>query len=152
MFCTHCGAALQPGVSVCQSCGKSVVIPGVTAGAFPPLAAIPAAVMVLPYSLSASVANEVLKMPYLLQAQFIDEYRRRSKELAIAYLFHVFLFAHYGYLGRWGLQIAFWLTAGGIMIWWLVDIFRLPGMVREYNDWIALRLLQEMSGRAVTYA
>ena len=152
MFCTYCGSALQPGVSACPVCGKSAVIPGVPTGVFPPVAAFPGAVMVLPSSLSAAVANEVLKMPYLQQAQFIDEYRHRSRELAIAYLFHIFLFAHYGYLGRWGLQVAFWLTVGGAMIWWMVDIFRLPGMLREYNEWVALQLLQEMSGRAITYA
>ena len=151
MFCTHCGAALQPGASSCLHCGKSAVIPGAPPGMNPPLAAFPSAVMVLPSSLPAAVAGEVLNMPYFQQSQFIDEYRRRSRELAIAYLFQIFLFAHYGYLGRWGLQIAFWLTGGGLMIWWLVDIFRLPGMVAEYNHWVALELLREMSGRAVTY-
>lgn len=115
-------------------------------------AAIPAGSIPLPSSLSAAVAFEVLKLPYQQQIIFVDEYRRRSKELAIAYLFLICLFSHYAYLGRWGLQVAFWLTAGGAGIWWLVDIFRLPGVVRQYNDWVALDLLQQTNARIAAVA
>ena len=30
-------------------------------------------------------------------------------------------------------QIVFWLTLGGLGMWWLIDMIRLPGMVNDYN-------------------
>ncbi len=56
------------------------------------------------------------------------------KDLVTAYLLWAFLGAHYAYVGKWGVQILFWLTLGGLLIWWAIDVFRVPSMVRKANE------------------
>ena len=48
-------------------------------------------------------------------------------------MFMLILGAHYLYLGRVGLQILFWVTLGGFGLWLLIDLFRVPDLVNEYN-------------------
>lgn len=55
------------------------------------------------------------------------------KESGKAYLFYFFGGAHYAYLGKWGTQILFWVTFGGIGIWALMDIFRISSLVQKHN-------------------
>lgn len=56
------------------------------------------------------------------------------RNIGIAYLLLFFVGGHYAYLNRWGTQIFFWLTLGGLGIWWLIDVFRLANMVYDFND------------------
>ena len=51
---------------------------------------------------------------------------------------------HYFYLGKWLLGILFYVTSGGFIIWWLVDQFRIRGMVREYNQTVAISVLKDI--------
>jgi hypothetical protein len=30
------------------------------------------------------------------------------------------------------------------VIWWLIDLVRMPGMVREYNDQVAAEIVQKL--------
>jgi hypothetical protein len=53
---------------------------------------------------------------------------------------------HYLYLRKGGLQILFWLTLGGLAVWWLLDIFRLPGLVRNYNRRVAVHVMRALWG------
>ena len=69
---------------------------------------------------------------YYLQAQM--------KGTGMAYVCFALLGCHYAYLGRWGLQLLFWLTLGGLGIWAFVDLFRIPGMVNDHNWDIAEEL------------
>jgi hypothetical protein len=70
---------------------------------------------------------------------FAGDYSRRRKKLLIAYL--LFLLGwHYLYLGKLGLQVAFLITLGGLFLWGLVDLFRLPGMVARINEGIVREL------------
>ncbi len=100
-------------------------------------------------NLPSMVKNELAKMSAQKQEEFVEEYKRKAKSLGIAYLFLIIVLAmHYGYLGKWGLQIVFWLTGGGFLIWWFIDLFRLPGLVKNYNKDIAsdtMRNLKAMS-------
>ena len=66
----------------------------------------------------------------------MSRYRLESKirSIGIAYLLFFFAGAHYAYFNKWGTQILFWITFGGLGIWWLIDIFRIPEMVHRYND------------------
>jgi len=95
-------------------------------------------------NLPAMVRNELAKMPPQKQEEFIEEYRRRAKSTGIAYLLWLLLGWHYIYLRKWGIQILFWLTLGGVVIWWLIDIFRIPGMVKNYNKDIAVDVLRNL--------
>jgi hypothetical protein len=73
-----------------------------------------------------------MRSKYELQASF--------KSSSTAYLLWFLLGAQYAYLNKWGLQVLYWLTFGGLGIWMFIDIFRISGMVKNYNNKIALEL------------
>ena len=73
---------------------------------------------------------------------------RELKESHIAYIFLFLMGAHYAYLGKWGLQILFWVTLGGLGIWLIVDLFRIPDIVRNYNEPIYVKL-SELKRRTI---
>ncbi|MFB9862298.1 TM2 domain-containing protein [Rufibacter immobilis] len=66
---------------------------------------------------------------------------QRKKSTGFAYLLWVIFGLHYAYVNRWGLQFLFWITAGGLGIWWFIDLFRIPSVVRRYNEALALQCL-----------
>src|ERR1700675_4031349 len=88
--------------------------------------------------LPSLVRAQVAKLPEDLQAAFLEEYRRKAKSSGVATLLWLCLGWHYAYLGKWGTQFLFWITLGGIFVWWCVDLFRVRGMVRDYNKDIGL--------------
>ncbi|WP_103068143.1 NINE protein [Aquimarina sediminis] len=57
----------------------------------------------------------------------------KMKSSGTAYLCWFFLGCHYAYLGKWGYQILYWITLGGIGIWMLIDLFHIPTKVDNYN-------------------
>ena len=62
------------------------------------------------------------------------------KNTGSAYLMYWFLGCHYGYVGKWGVQLAYWFTLGGFGMWILIDLFRIGGIVRRYNNKIYAEL------------
>lgn len=48
-----------------------------------------------------------------------------------------FFGVQYAYLGKWGLQILYWVTFGGLTIWAFVDLFMIPSKVSKHNAIIA---------------
>jgi hypothetical protein len=105
------------------------------------LALVPASIM---RGLPAMVRHELVKLPPEKQDEFVEEYRRRKKSAVPAYILWFFLGWHYIYFRKWGLQIIFWLTLGGLFIWWLVDAFRIPSMRRDYNKDIAIDVFRDL--------
>jgi hypothetical protein len=57
----------------------------------------------------------------------------KIKSTGTAYLFWFILGAHYAYLGKWGLQILYWITLGGFGIWAIVDLFIMSDKVNRIN-------------------
>lgn len=99
-------------------------------------------------NLPAMVRNEVVKLSAQKQEEFVEEYKRKAKSRGIAYILWLIGF-HYLYVRKWGTQILFWITAGGLLIWWFIDLFRTGGIVRDYNKDVAtdiLRNLKAISG------
>lgn len=45
----------------------------------------------------------------------------------------VFFGFHYGYLGKWGIQILYWITLGGIGIWAIIDLFTMSSKIDRHN-------------------
>jgi hypothetical protein len=86
--------------------------------------------------LPASVQAIQAKLDPEMQEAFARDYTRRRKTLLIAYPLCVAGW-HYLYLGKFGRQLAFFFTLGGCFVWFLVDLFRLPGMVAIKNNEIA---------------
>lgn len=74
---------------------------------------------------------------------FDAEYNRRSKSSFAGYAFWVLFGFHYLYLKSVGTQFFFWITLGGFGFWWLIDLFRVPGMVADYNRSVALDIIQQ---------
>ena len=56
------------------------------------------------------------------------------KSIGTAWVMYWFLGCHYGYLGKWGIQLVYWFTLGGIGLWIFIDMFRLSGLVKKHNN------------------
>lgn len=101
----------------------------------------------LPPSISMALPNlvkrEVSKMSADEQERFLRMYTRKAKNSSNAYLYWLF-FSHYLYLGRPGLFFVFLCTAGFGFLWWLLDIFRIAGMVQEYNADLATNIYRKL--------
>ena len=106
--------------------------------------AIPAKVAA---SLPQSVRDQLAAMPEAEQAEFVKAFERRSASLVMAYLSSL-IYCHYGLLGRWAMTGWMWLslfvasTLG--IIWWLIDLTRMPRMVREHNHQVAADIVQKL--------
>lgn len=67
---------------------------------------------------------------------FKKEYNRKCKSIVVAYLAWGILGWHDLYIGRVGMQFAFWFTGRFLIVGWIIDAFRIPGMVSDHNaDW-----------------
>ncbi|WP_412850408.1 TM2 domain-containing protein [Chryseobacterium sp. PMSZPI] len=79
------------------------------------------------------------------QRIFISEFERQKKSVGISYLLWFLLGWHYAYLKKWGWLILYILTAEGFFIWAIIDLFRIPKMVEQYNNDLALEILRDIS-------
>lgn len=68
-----------------------------------------------------------------------------KKSVGTAYVLWFVFGAHYLYLGRIATQILLWLSmlVGIGFIWMLVDLFRIPYLVEEYNNNVSDRALDK---------
>lgn len=102
--------------------------------------------------LPAMVRTELVGLPASDQEAFVEEFNRKSKGLFGTYICSIIYF-HYAFLGRWGMTGLMWLVAlvtigiGGV-IWWVIDLFRIPGLVRDYNRDLAITVMRNF--KAVT--
>lgn len=94
--------------------------------------------------LPAMVRNELGKMSAQKQEEFIEEYKRKTKSIGFAYALWLFLGWHYAYTNKWGLQVLFWLTFGGFFLWWIIDLFRIARIVKNYNKDIATDVMRNL--------
>lgn len=58
------------------------------------------------------------------------EAQRRS--LVVGYIAWGMFGLHYAYFKQYGWQVLFWLTGGGLFIWAIIDLFRIPSIRKEY--------------------
>ena len=72
-----------------------------------------------------------------------NESRKKSK--VVAYLLWVFFGLYYFYLENPVRNILFWFSWFFLVgiIWWIVDVFRISGMVDECNDRLLMDLVKE---------
>lgn len=95
-------------------------------------------------SLPPTVRHAVLQLDGASQAALFNEFERKKKKLSVAYIAWFLLGWHYLYVGKVGVQFAFWLTFGGFWVWWFLDLFRMPSIVRGANEQIARQALQTL--------
>ena len=95
---------------------------------------------------SKGVRDGVTDLPREKQEEFLELYRKRSKSIVIAYLRWIILpYQHYAYL-ELNLQMAIYLLSlGGLGVWAIIDLFRIPKMVRKYNREAARIALADVS-------
>ena len=67
------------------------------------------------------------------QKNYVLSAQARQKDTGLAYLFWFLFGVHYFYLNKPVINIIYWLTAGGLGIWMIIDLFRIPGMVKDRN-------------------
>ena len=79
------------------------------------------------------------------KAAYYEELNRRKKSIAVGYLCLIILGWHYAYVKKWGTQIVCLLTFWGLLIWWVVDWFRIPSIINEYNKNLSVELLDSFS-------
>ena len=93
--------------------------------------------------LPEAVKTARAKLDPKMQKAFTRDYSRRKKSLLVAYIAWLLLGWHYLYLGKVGVQFAFWFTAGGLFLWWVLDLIRLPGVVARHNEDVARELMAQ---------
>ena len=71
------------------------------------------------------------------QERFVEAFKSRYKRTGVAYTLFLLCGCHYAYMNRWGLQVIWWLTLGGLGVWAVIDLFRIPRLVNQYNDEVA---------------
>jgi hypothetical protein len=90
--------------------------------------------------LPAMVRNELAKEPPGKVREFVEEYSRKAKSTGVAYLLWFIGGWHYAYLRKWGFQVLYWVTLGGLLVWVIVDLFRIPRLIGDYNKDIAMEV------------
>jgi len=91
------------------------------------------------------VENKLSQMSASERNAFLNEYDRRKKSVLIGYLLLIPLGWHYAYVKKWGTQILCWITLWGLLIWWLIDWFRIPFIVGRYNKDLSVKIMTEMA-------
>ena len=93
----------------------------------------------------AYIYNRLTELSVEEQRDFLAEFSRKRKSRGTAYLLWLCLGWHYGYLGKWGLQVLYLLTFGGFLIWLTIDLFRIHKMVFTFNHEVATKILVDMN-------
>ena len=96
-------------------------------------------------SLSRTVREQLAYLTPDQQRAFLWRYRAQAKSPVVALAF-LPLGWHYLYLRKRGLQVLFWLTLGSLAAWWVLDVFRIRGLVRDYNRRVAMHVMRALWG------
>jgi hypothetical protein len=99
-------------------------------------------------ALPAEVRAELARLPAAKQDEFVAAFQTRSRSLLLAYLTSL-IYCHYALLGRWAMSgalfVSLFLAVAVGWIWWLIDLVRMPEMVREHNDRVAAEILEGLT-------
>jgi hypothetical protein len=94
------------------------------------------------------VRAELAQLPPAKRDEFVRAYQVRSRSLLLAYLTSL-IYCHYGLLGRWAMTgmlfLSLFVAAAVGWIWWLIDLVRMPEMVREHNLRVATEILRQLN-------
>jgi hypothetical protein len=91
----------------------------------------------------SSVKAALGKLDPAQQKAYKRDYGRRRKSTLVAYIAWLLFGWHYLYMGRVGMQFAFWVTGGFLVVGYLIDFFRVPGMVARQNEDLARGLMAQ---------
>jgi hypothetical protein len=117
-------------------------------GQLVPLAASLATPIKIGAALPEAVRAELAALPAAKQDAFLRAYQAQSCSLLLAYLTSL-IYCHYGLLGRWAMTgmmfLSLFIAATLGWIWWLIDLVRMPEMVREHNHRVAAEILAQLN-------
>ena len=94
-------------------------------------------------NIPASIKPAYQQLPPAGQKSFRREYARRKKSISLAYLLWLLFGLHYLYLNRIATQLLFWITGGGLLLWWILDLARIPSLIARHNNDTARALMIE---------
>jgi hypothetical protein len=111
-----------------------------------------AASLAVPFKIGAelpeAVRRQLALLPAAQQHEFLNAYQIQSHSLLLTYLASL-IYCHYGLLGRWAMTGMMFLTLFVAValgwVWWLIDMVRMPGMVRAHNQRVAAEILRQLS-------
>ena len=138
--CPSCKEPILAQAKKCRYCGEIIGPQDVpTNDVYPDM--IPSSIA---WTIPAMVRSELRNMPPEKQRQFLEEYTRRAKRTSSGYLRWLVGF-HYAYVRKWGVQLSLFLvTLGALWMWWIVDFFRIPSLVDNYNKDVAISVLRDL--------
>jgi hypothetical protein len=118
------------------------------AGQLVPVAASLAVPVKIGAELPEAVRSQLALLSAAQQDEFLKAYQMQSRSLLLAYLASL-IYCHYGLLGRWAMTGMMFLTLFVAVtlgwVWWLIDVVRMPGMVRAHNQRVAADILRQLS-------
>lgn len=101
---------------------------------------IPSIAEMLPVTVKSALA----KMSAQDQSMFQEEFEKKRKSSGLMLVLAIFFPIQLFLLGKTGLGIAYWVTGGGMGIWWVVELFLTGKRVREYNEDVATKILTDI--------
>jgi len=99
--------------------------------------------MTIQKQLPESLLRKIRAMDGVVRHDFVSEFGKRRKSLLLTFILLGGGF-HRAYLGQIWLTLLFIGTFGGFFAWWIIDLFRLPRIVREKNRSIAIEVLKDV--------
>ena len=79
------------------------------------------------------------------QKMFERRFGQEKKALGLAYLLALFGGTHYAYINRWPTQVVFWLTLGGLLGWWIIDMVLMYFIVHAANRKLAFQIIDDVT-------
>jgi hypothetical protein len=94
--------------------------------------------------LAPMVKEALSKLPADKQSMFVDEYQRKAKSPVLMLLLAIFFPIQLFLLGKTGAAIAFWLTFGGLGIWWFVEVCLAMKRTNDFNRDVATAIVRDI--------
>jgi len=77
----------------------------------------------------------------------------KIKPINTVYLYWLLFGVHYAYFGKWGTQLLYWITIGGLGIWMIVDFVRMPELIVAHRESVFRKMDElEIAGRQKKYS
>lgn len=96
--------------------------------------------------LSRTTFARYKSLPAEQKLQFEHDLEYYRKDIRTGFLWW-FVASHRAYLGLWWSQVAFWVTLGGVFVWWTMDAFNMEKMILAYNRDVAERIMSGIEVR-----
>lgn len=94
--------------------------------------------------LSPMVVSSLTKLNDEQQGFFEEAFNQKKRSYAVHQLLAIFFPIQFFIRGDVLLGILFWITGGGLWVWWVWEIFTQRSKVRDYNDKVATEVLRDL--------